>query len=205
MSVVPRTSQVSDLLDLLHGGDQAARARLLDYAANRLKKMAHAMLHTNRVKRWEQSDDLLQQTLVRLNRSLDNREIDNVASFFRLAALEMRHALVDLCRRYFGPEGMGTHHDTVGDEPSGQPLQVFVSANAMRVARTDQFRQLYEAVDSLPEEERVVVDLLWIHELSQIEAAAILGVTTKTIARRWARARLLLHQDLTDNAANEST
>jgi DNA-directed RNA polymerase specialized sigma24 family protein len=39
---------------------------------------------------------------------------------------------------------------------------------------------------------------MWIHELSQVEAATVLGVATKTIARRWRRAKLKLAEALND-------
>lgn len=201
MLVAPRTSQISGLLDRLHGGDASAREALIAYAADRLNTLAQEMLRANRLQRWEQSDDLLQQTLMRLSGSIDNGQIDNVRSFFRLASLEMRHALIDLARRYFGPNGIGTHHETQGSDSPGHPVRVFVSSDDARMARVEAMRRLYDAIESLPEEERDVVDLLWFHDLSQIEAAAVLGVATKTVARRWARARLRLHQDLGEDGS----
>ena len=39
--------------------------RLISYAADRLRTLAREMLRENRLQRWEESDDLLQQTLVR--------------------------------------------------------------------------------------------------------------------------------------------
>jgi RNA polymerase sigma-70 factor (ECF subfamily) len=194
-----RTSQVSALLELVQRGDQAAHERLVAYAADRLRQLAHAMIHSNRVHRWEQSDDLMQQTLLRLSRSLGNARLDNTAGFLRLAALEMRHALIDMVRRYFGPEGMGTHHHSAHDQPDGHPSQVLACAATVQAAHAERWRHLYDAINELPEEEREVVDFLWIHQFSQVEAATLLGVATKTIARRWARARLRLHEVLADN------
>jgi DNA-directed RNA polymerase specialized sigma24 family protein len=37
-----------------------------------------------------------------------------------------------------------------------------------------------------------MVNLLYYHGMSQIEAAAVLGVSDKTVRRRWQRARLAL-------------
>ena len=180
----------------LHRGDATAQARLIEYAADRLRSLAHTMLRADRLQRWEQSDDLLQQTLVRLSRRLETCQVTTVQAFLRLAATEMRHALIDFARRYFGPLGLGTHHDSQDDRPGGHAARVFVCADSLRVSGQSGLRRLYEAIDDLPAEEKEVVDLLWIHDLSQAEAAALLDVSPKTIARRWARARLRLHENL---------
>ncbi len=50
--------------------------------------------------------------------------------------------------------------------------------------------------ERLPAEEREVFDLLWYQELSQAEAAALLGVSERTIKRRWQSARIMLHDAL---------
>jgi RNA polymerase sigma factor (sigma-70 family) len=52
----------------------------------------------------------------------------------------------------------------------------------------------------LPEEERSVFDLLYYHDLSQAEAAELLGVSVPTIKRRWAAARMRLATYLIDRS-----
>jgi RNA polymerase sigma-70 factor (ECF subfamily) len=47
-------------------------------------------------------------------------------------------------------------------------------------------------VDSLPDEEREVVQLLWYEGLRQPEAAVVLGISLATLKRRWQVARLRL-------------
>jgi len=51
-------------------------------------------------------------------------------------------------------------------------------------------------VEALPDDEKEVFDLLWYQELTQAEAAALLNVSERTIKRRWASARLRLHEIL---------
>ena len=48
----------------------------------------------------------------------------------------------------------------------------------------------------LPESERQVMDLLWYRGLTHAQAAEALGVTTKTVQRRWASARILIRDAL---------
>jgi RNA polymerase sigma factor (sigma-70 family) len=56
--------------------------------------------------------------------------------------------------------------------------------------------EFHEQVERLPEEEREVFSLLWYKGLSQAEAAEVLGVSDRTIKRRWQSARLHLHEAL---------
>ena len=198
MLCVPRSSEVSGLLGLIRDGDPLALPRLINYASDRLRDLAHGMLRTSQVRRWEQSDDLLQQTLVRLQRSLRETPICDKAGLLALAALEMRHALVDLARHYFGPLGLGTNHHTDEEGRSSRPSHIFVSAATSAAAQALRWERLYLAIDALPVEEQQVVDLLWIHRVTKVEAASLLGVDRKTIGRRWNRARLALYDLLRD-------
>ena len=100
--------------------------------------------------------------------------------------------LIDLARRYYGPQGLGANHATnlTGPERPGQePGDLSHEPGALAL-----WTELHEQVAALPEEEREVVSLLFYQELSQAEAAAILGVTVRTVQRRWQAALLKLHQ-----------
>jgi RNA polymerase sigma-70 factor (ECF subfamily) len=192
-----KTSQVPAALELWGRGDPAARGQLIAYATERLRSMAESMLQRNPVRRWEQSDDLLQQAAIRLQRSLERAKPASARALLELAALDMRHALMDLARHYFGPCGIGFNHlSHCQNGPSDGELtgpRAASPSNPFDAAdRIETIQRLYAAIDALPDEEREVVDLVWIHELSQAEAAAVLGVAMRTVARRWRRARLHL-------------
>lgn len=60
-----------------------------------------------RVHRWEQTDDGLQNALLRLYHALADAR-----AFFRLAALSIRRELFDLAKRYYGTCGLGANHAT---------------------------------------------------------------------------------------------
>jgi RNA polymerase sigma-70 factor (ECF subfamily) len=124
-----------------------------------------------------------------------------VVDFFRLAALQIRRELHDLAKHYYGPRGIGANHVTAaGESPYDNE-----SADAMArqphgteedPANLAAWTEFHDQVERLPEEERDVVDLLWYQELSQTEAATLLGVSDRTVKRRWATARLRLHKIL---------
>jgi RNA polymerase sigma-70 factor (ECF subfamily) len=57
---------------------------------------------------------------------------------------------------------------------------------------------MLEAIEGLPEDEREFFDLVSIQGLTHAEAAAVVGVSEKTVQRRLNRARLLLAERLAD-------
>jgi RNA polymerase sigma-70 factor (ECF subfamily) len=57
---------------------------------------------------------------------------------------------------------------------------------------------MLQAIENLPEEEREVFGLMRIQGMTQPEAAAVLGVSPKTVQRRMNRCRLLLAEKLAD-------
>ncbi len=64
--------------------------------------------------------------------------------------------------------------------------------------RLAQWTEFHRQVESLPEVERDVFDLLWYAELTQQEAADCIGISVRSVKRRWRSARLLLATELED-------
>jgi RNA polymerase sigma-70 factor (ECF subfamily) len=179
------SGRIQVLLDRLQNGDESVRDELIWYSCERLKSLARKMMKPfSRLYRWEETDDVFQDAMLRLHRSLEGIKPESVAQFFALAATQIRRTLLDMARRYFGPEGPGMylHCDaaTASDEP----------------ASPGQWTEFYEVLATLPEDERMVVDLLWFDGLTQAEAAIALGVNERTIRRRWYSARYLLYKVL---------
>src|SRR5262245_62623942 len=106
-----QTVQIQAWLDRLRGGDESARCELLGCACERLRNLARKMLRGYpNVRRWEQTDDVLQTAVIRLHRALQQVPVQTSLDFFRLAALNIRRELLDLARHYYGPQGQGAHH-----------------------------------------------------------------------------------------------
>ena len=154
--------------------------------------------HYPHVRRWEQTDDLLQAALLRLHRSLAQVHPEGVPHFDNLASAQIRRELIDLARHYHGPEGLGANHHTDGTDPHGRLAQI--ADGSGRPESLEEWAAFHEAVDRLPAEERQVVDLLWYRGLTHTQAAEALGVATKTVQRRWASARLMLGDALGDES-----
>ena len=188
-------TEARELLDRLRDGDGSARDRLIALAQGRFVALARAMLRRYpHVRRWEQTDDLLQAALVRLHRSLARVHPDDVRHFDNLAAAQIRRELIDLARRYHGPEGLGVHHHTDAAGPDGRLAQIAEPSG--RPESLEKWAAFHEAVERLPEEEQQIMDLLWYRGLTHALAAETLGVATKTVQRRWASARLMIRDAL---------
>ena len=87
---------------------------------------------------------------------------------------------------------MGANHHTDGHgkaaDDEGGPLLTVADDAAMPVG-WDRFHDLVEA---FPADERAVVDCLFISDLTQEETAQVLGVSLRTVKRRWQSARIRL-------------
>jgi RNA polymerase sigma-70 factor (ECF subfamily) len=126
--------------------------------------------------------------------------VGTARDFFRLAALHIRRELLDLARHYYGPQGQGPHHrswepggSATAEDDLGPLAQTDLSQEPSRLAAWGEF---HEQIGALPDEEREVFDLLWYQSLSQAEAAELLGVSERTVKRRWLSARLALREAL---------
>jgi RNA polymerase sigma-70 factor (ECF subfamily) len=192
-------SLVSSLLERARNGDDQARAELIECSCQRLLRLTRRMLHRQcpDLRRWEDTSDVLQQALLRLDRSLEKIKPESVRQFYRLAGQQIRWELIDLCRHHFGPQGVGAHYQSdCGDRaanPGGQRGHEAADDTA-GPAGLMEWTEFHEHVDALPDQEREVFDLLWYQQLSQQDAAAVLGVSVGTVKLRWQRAKLKLHK-----------
>lgn len=193
-----QTVQIERWIGRMQTGDEEARKELLNVACQRLTELTRKMLKGfPRVKRWEQTDDVVQNAALRLYRTLAEVKPTSAAEFYRLAALNIRRELLDLAKHYYGPRGKGAKHASVAGN-SGPDVLAGQKSPTDDPTLLGSWTEFHCQVDQLPEEERTVFDLLWYQELSQAEAASLLGVSERTIKRRWASARLKLHELLKD-------
>jgi RNA polymerase sigma-70 factor (ECF subfamily) len=142
-----------------------------------LRRYATALLRNR-----DEADDLVHDCLVRALDKLHTRrdEADVRAWLFTI----MHNLFISQMRRRHArpaPESLDESHD---------------SAASMRPAQEDglHWRDLQRGLDRLPEEQRSVVLLVSVEDLSYAEAAQVLGVPIGTIMSRLARGRERLRQ-----------
>jgi RNA polymerase sigma factor (sigma-70 family) len=189
----PTTTVVQRYLDELAAdvpAEPIVRA-LLGRAVRRLHRLCATILHRNypRLTRPPlnlQSDELLGAVVERLLKALREAKPANVREFFSLAAQHMRWELNDLARSLDKQPGMAAI-DGLLPAPPGSDSGL-----------SSECRRIIAAIDALPPEEREAFDLVRLQGMTQVEAAAVLGVATKTVRRRLDRGLLLLSEHLSD-------
>lgn len=183
------TTQLQQHLDLARRGDPEARGQIIDHTCERLRLLTRKMLRGYPgVRRWSQTDDVLQNAMLRLHRSLAGVRPESPRQFYGLAATQIRRELIDLSRHYYGAEGVGARHHTDG----GKAAEARTDGD-LRPEDLESWTRFHEQVERLPDEQREIVSLLWYEGLSQPEAANVLGISLATAKRRWQAARLALY------------
>jgi RNA polymerase sigma factor (TIGR02999 family) len=179
--------QITDLLLELRSGNPEAEERLYALVYADLRRLAHAQLRRERPDHTLGTTGLLHETYVRL---VDQTRVEwrDRAHFFTAASSAMRRILVDYARRHRAARrgGSAAHFRLADDAPA--------------VARGEELLALDEALERLAVlEPRLsqVVEYRYFGGLTERETAEVLGVTTRTVQRDWAKARGWLYQELT--------
>jgi RNA polymerase sigma-70 factor (ECF subfamily) len=180
------------LLARFRNGDPHVRDRLLRHARQRLFCHTRQMLRDfPGVRRWEQTDDVLQNSLIRLDRALSAVTPESARHFWNLAALQITRELRDLADHYQGPHGHGANYHTDGGRDAQR-----AGGGEGEPASVAEWTTFHETIQSMPEEEREVFGLIWYGGLSQKDAASVLNTSLRTVKRRWLSARLRLARAL---------
>ena len=178
--------------------DEGARNALLDHACDRLLRLTRKMFHARPdLRRWEQTDDVFQNAMLRLHRALSEVKPESVRHFFNLAAVMIRRTLLDLAKHHLGPHGQGANHHTDGQpaDDDGGSLHETPDA-ADEPSDLEGWSAFHVQVETLPEDEREVLGLLFYEGLTQEETAKVLGISLRTVKRRWQSARCRLYDAL---------
>ena len=182
-------------------GDDSARRELIEISMRRLQLLARRILNDiPTVRRFEDTDDLLQNSVVRLWKYLSDHQPETPVDYFRLAACLIRRELIDLSRHHFG------HRASVGSAETDLSSAV-ESANiaqwqpagnddSFNPQKLSQLTEFHEYVETLSDEDRSLFDLLWYQGLTMGETSELLNIPLRTLGRRWKMVRVRLYQVL---------
>jgi RNA polymerase sigma-70 factor (ECF subfamily) len=195
MDEAPTTIIIQRYLDALPGDTTAEPVvrELLERAAGRLRLLCATFLYKSypRLTRPPvnlETDELLGGVVAGLLTALRATRPPTVRQFFALANQHMRWQLNDLARRLDQrPAAAALAESGVAAPPAS-------TASGL----SPDGRRMLGAIEGLPQEQREVFDLVGIQGLTHAEAAAVVGVSEKTVQRRLNRARLLLAERLAD-------
>ena len=115
---------------------------------------------------------------------------------FGLAAVQIHRELLNLAssthQHRLTPSRVGAIGPEVGTSSSVQssePVDAREGPDELQ-AWTD----FHEAAASLPDENREVFNLIWYDGFREADAAAVLGVSLRTVSSRWQKARVAIHR-----------
>jgi RNA polymerase sigma-70 factor (ECF subfamily) len=198
--VAKTPEEIADLLGRLRQGDEAARGPLVAEAYECFRGLARRMLRgSGRLRRWVQTDDVMQGAALRLDRALRGAAPESPLHYYRLTVLQIRRELIDLARHYFGPQGPASKHHTdpegeAADSPGG-PLQARADP-ADDPTSLEPWTRLHRKAGELPSPQREVFDLRWYHGLKPGQVAQVLNLAPDAVRQSWHRALRWLDEQL---------
>jgi RNA polymerase sigma factor (TIGR02999 family) len=183
-------TSVTELLADLRAGRREAFDRMLPMVYEQLRRIAQRELAV-RPSDTLSTTALVHELYLKFSRA-DRADWRNRAHFLGVAAVAMRHILVDRARRRTAEKRGGLHrHVTLDDE--------LTIAND----QAESLLELHEALDHLATiDERLarVVECRFFGGMTEQETAEALLITERTVRRDWVKARGLLYSVLVDHS-----
>lgn len=189
---------MTELLRAWGAGDSQASDSLVRLVYAELRRQARFALRREGDGHTLQPTALVHEAWLRLGDQHDARW-ESRAQFFAIAAQTMRRVLLDHARaRRATKRGGGGVQVTLGGVDEGNAARGPRAAEATSVDAVDVIA-LDDALARLAEldpQKARLVDLRYFAGLSIPEAAEVLGVSTATVGREWAVARMWLRREL---------
>lgn len=189
MNTSPEGQQVTQLLRAWGEGDAQALNQLVPLVESELQRLARLHLLNERQGHTLQAPDLVNEVYLRL---LDLRQVEweNRAQFFRMAARLMRHVLVDYARsRNYQKRGGGEaiRVSLVHAAEAGRPQELEVMA----------LHDALTALEKFDPQGCQIVEMKFFGGLQVEEIAGLMGLSERTVARKWENSRAWLYREMT--------
>lgn len=176
-----------DFPGALREGNQEAVDRLVPLVYNELRQIAHRHLSSRRDGATMNTTALVHEAYLKLV-DQSRAQWNDRAHFLAVAALAMRHILVDRAKARVSAKRGGEHRRVTLDDCT------IATDDA-----PDAVLQITDAIDRVAAiDARLarVVDYRFFGGLSNEEIGIVLGVTERTVERDWIKARMLLREML---------
>ena len=183
--------EISLLLADLGKGDEVALEQLMPLVYDELRRMARGYMRRQPSGHTFQTTELIHETYLKLAKQED-RNWQNRAHFFGVAASAMRHILVDYARaKHSQKRGGWQERITLTDATpasNGQSSEVVALDDALKTLAV------------LDERKSRVVELKYFGGVTNEEIAEILKISIDTVKRDWRFARTWLLRELAGTA-----
>ncbi|MFY9618841.1 MAG: sigma-70 family RNA polymerase sigma factor [Pyrinomonadaceae bacterium] len=183
---------VTQLLEQWNSGDREALDKLMPLIYEELRKMARRYMRQQDPGHTLQTTALIHEAYLRMVKQPD-KQFENRAHFFGVAAKAMRHILVDYAR--------ARHAAKRGGDARPISLEEAALVTQERAAELVAFDDALKELEQLSKRQSRVVELRYFGGLSVEETATVLAVSPETVMRDWHMAKTWLHRAL--SAASE--
>lgn len=176
--------QLTELLGRIHTGDSEARDALFAAAYQELHRLAQARLRDGGRSPVLDTTSLVHESYLRFVQAGELHAEDRRA-FFAYASQVMRSVIVNSVRERVAQK-------RGGDQP---PLRLSTEIAANIAGEEQTILQVHEALEVLEKADSrlaQVAQMRYFGGYSEQEIAQTLGVTERTVARDWEKARILL-------------
>jgi RNA polymerase sigma-70 factor (ECF subfamily) len=206
-SLTADSEETQHLLEQAAAGDRSARDRLLEQHRHYLCRLVEVRIDPRLRARVDPSD-VVQEAQMEADRRLPAYLEDRPLPF-RLWLRQITHdRLLMLHRRHVGAARRSVGREEVlPDESSLLLARAFLAAGSTpseQLALREFAERVRQAVALLPEEDREILVLRKLEELSNLETAQLLGIDPATASRRFGRAVLRLREVLIQSGLMES-
>ena len=185
-------SQITSLLSAIGQGEHNALGELYALLYPELRRLAHARVRRSGDMTLLDTTSLVHESYLRFEKS-GAVAIGGRAQFMAYAAQVMRSVVVDAIRRRQSERGGGGAAHIEFDEAVVDAAQVAVDPRESEVLRVHESLQELGAIDARLVK---VVEMRYFAGMTEPEIADVLGLTVRTVARDWEKARLFLHASL---------
>lgn len=176
------------LEEALRAGDDRAMGKLIDRERERLLRMVQFRLDPRLVGRLD-AEDVLQEAYLEAGKRLQAFR-DDQKPFFVWMRLITQQTMIDLHRKHLGAKMRSAGrevHAPASATMSGFFVGHFTSPS-QAVMREEQRLKIEQALESMDEIDREVLLLRHFEELSNKEAADVLGIQENAASNRYVRA-----------------
>jgi RNA polymerase sigma factor (TIGR02999 family) len=189
------SGEITRLLAAVRRGEADAFDRLMPLVYDELRGVAHRQLRRRLPGQTLDTTGLVHEAYLKLAArsavGFEDRE-----HFLAVAAVAMRHILVDAARRHAaGKRGGKVLNVTLDDLAVGDTGG---SDRALEILAVDQALGTLSAVDARLAR---LVELIFFGGLNETEAGEVLGISDRTVRRDWRKARAFLFQALSPAAS----
>ena len=182
-------SQITSLLSAVRQGERDALGNLYALLYPELHRLAHARVRRSGDMTLLDTTSLVHESYLRFEKS-GAVDIGGRAQFMAYAAQVMRSVVVDAIRRRQSDRcGGGADHVAFDDE-------IAVAATDPRESEVLRVHESLEELAAIDARLVKVVEMRYFSGMTEIEIAEVLGLTVRTVARDWEKARLFLHASL---------